>query len=1463
MNFVATSEVTENTSIFEANLALLKQNFPHIYAMVAGYEPVFDGEVIQSANGMANLRYRLTIGAQFLAYDNEDPWQSAAVHLDIVPEDATGVAVFIGIGMGYGPLLVADKRPDLTKIVIVEPSLDVFCLALRHVDLMPLLRLSNLHLYIGEPNLERMELELAREVAISDTYILKHMPSFTWRTKEYEAVNQQVFQLLNKINTMGSTTRAYGRMFVKNRLANLTNIRCATNTDILKDAFKGVPALLVAAGPSLDMSIPDIQRAQGKCIIFAVDSAVNTLMRHGIVPDFISALDMEMANFEKLASFLNGECPANLVITIKVSSLIPKRFPARHMFYAFNEDLPHMWVIRQLGIKHLLPTLLSVAHLSVGMAHLMGASPLVLVGQDLAYTKAVGSDHASGVIFHEKGLPKDKEIFYVKSIAGDEIPTDRGLLSLKQQFEEIVAQSPVPVINASAMGAHIEGTEVMQLKEVVERFMTQEVNVNSVLNRAIEAHRPWQNTQISRHAFKSLLTLKDVLNKVEKARKILAKAILEVEGLLKKGRKPSSLHDLPSRLQDELLKAHRLNEQTDGYEEFWNQVLELTYDMLKENDKRRAQNERLKEKEGYLPWLQAELLRLLNVQQRRSDVLQEYGELLTRLVNRLEEEDRLLKAIDRTREPDKLYELKLSLALLYVESDDLQLALPVLTELVQLRPEDAEAHLLLGYVKAGLLNFDEANRYFEHASRSSLEMQAQAVHWKEKAVEPWLFLVLHKDTSSQKNGAYLLWGEKYPHLLKKWIDRIQKVDLPQATNRLVQEGWPVYKACLERLLKEEHWEKAETILSVWRAVASKGFLETLSGYALLQLKVAYHRENVQEIQELLEMAEKEAQGNADHMAFVARVLLEYGDMAKGISLLGEAVKLNSETATLWEELGDALVESQDYEGAIAAYERCFVALPAKLELLKKMGDCYLELGQVEAAKTAYEAFKQRFQQQNLSAQALEQAEALFQNGLQMQRNCQLEEAVANYKQAVQLVPEHVSAWMNMGVALSALKRHVEAENAFREALKHDEKNVDVLYNLACLYLEHDKYEEAKAILSQVIELQPDYASAYNNLGHIYKEYEQNFQKAIECFEHTLKFYAHRNDFDEARAYYNTGNCYQELLDMPKAIKYYTKAIELEPNFVEAHWNLSHVFLLTGQIERGFQEYLWRWRRKEAASQDPVSIPRWNGEPQSGRILVWAEQGAGDNIQFVRYLPLLKKQGKEVILACDASLAWLFQGMASVDRVVIKTHLPVVCHEMDWHVPLLNLPTLLQKEHEPFPATNGYLPADTRLFERFEGLFKPFVHRLKVGFVWKGNPKHNRDKERSVSFEMFKPLFALPDTAWFSLQYQSDVLPVMEPNVVNLAPYLFDFAHTAALVCHLDLIITVDTSMAHLAGAVVPPNGQKRCQVWTLLTHLPDWRWGLHTQNTPWYDNMRLFRQKNRGDWQGVFEQVKEAIISLC
>lgn len=1422
---------------WENNLNVLKNTNPVLYRAVINHEYHPVGEVLTTPSGLATLRYYMPDGSELLAYGS-DPWQDAAVHLRTISEDSTGVVVFVGMGLGYGPLRVLKERHDICKMVILEPSLDVLCAALKNADLTQLLENPKVFVYSGEFDQKILEQLISREVSLFDTHILRHVPSFSWNKALYEAFNDQTFQLLNKINAMGATTNFCGEAFVSNRHQNLSLIRHCCNSDTLKDIFKGKPALLVAAGPSLDQSLDEIRKAKGRCLIVAVDSALITLLKAGIEPDIVTSLDLEDVNFEKVAPFLKTDWRFSLATTLKCSPLILKRLSARHTFLCFNEDIPQMWMIRELGVKHLLPPLLSVAHLSAGIAHLTGANPLILVGQDLSYTKQAGSDHASGVIFHEKGLPKDKEIFYVKAKDGTMLPTDRGLMSLQRQFEEIIARSSVRFINATAKGAHIEGAEDMSLADAIQTFMADDMDAVSMIDDAVRKTPRWRHTAITGYAGASIAHAKKVLEQLKKAEKLIKSGLNALAQLKLKGYNVNSLDELPAKIREEMLKIDAINNKSDSYQELWNQMLEMTYSKLKANDEKRYKNNQIREKEGYLSWLDAELNRLKEVQGIRIEVIEQYCNSLGVLCEHLKKEDVLLKKFDNKQDVS----VSLELARLYEEAGDALLAYRAMKKAFSGDIDNPDVLLMMGLIEAELLDFEAANKWFQKVfHKASPEPVSKA---RKRAAEPWLEAIKKQEYIPQQDGHYLRWGEKYPHLLAKWLERVKSCAYEQTLAEISKELWPVYAERIEKYLTSKDMEKAQAILDAWALYEGE-----LDGYAFLNAGCQYQKDDIAGAYEALKSGLAYCHGNADRLAFAARVCMEAGDMAQGLECLRQAVELKPAHATIYEELGDALFEADDFEGSIAAYEQCLMTLPDRIELLKKIGDCYLKQDKPEAAKAAYEAVAQRIKGVESGATP-QKSEELFKQGFDMHKQGRLEEAISLYRQSIEAHPANHSAWSNLGVALHGLKRFEEALEAFNHAVSINNGDVDTQYNLGVLYLDMQRVDQAKSQFLTVISKNPNHGYAYNNLGHIFLEQEGKAQEALECFRNALLI-----EPDVARTHYNIAHCLEKLLKIPESIEFYRKAIDLDPNLVEAHWNLSHVLMLNNEVRDGFKEYLWRWKRKQAVSLDDIQLPMWAGEQGAGVVLVHTEQGAGDNIQFIRYLKLLKETGKKVILACNQDVARLFECLEWVDEIVMKSKMGLVYDRCRWHVPLLNLPTIFQTDLATIPDDVPYLRADKALSAKYEAIFANHQDKLKIGFVWKGNPQHNRDVERSCALEAFNPLFELDGTSWFSLQYQHENQLNIMPNVIDLSPYLFDFAHTAALVEHLDLVITVDTSVAHLAGAL----GKR---VWTLVTWLPDWRWGLGSEKTPWYPSMRLFRQSFAGDWQGVFERIKGEVRGL-
>ncbi|MBD2038955.1 tetratricopeptide repeat protein [Leptolyngbya sp. FACHB-321] len=440
-------------------------------------------------------------------------------------------------------------------------------------------------------------------------------------------------------------------------------------------------------------------------------------------------------------------------------------------------------------------------------------------------------------------------------------------------------------------------------------------------------------------------------------------------------------------------------------------------------------------------------------------------------------------------------------------------------------------------------------------------------------------------------------------------------------------------------------------------------------------------------------------------------------------------------------------------------------------------------------------------------------------------------ALPYLQKVVQLQPEAPEAWSNLGSALQEQGSIKAAIAAFNRAIALKPDHADAHYNLAVVLQEQDRLEDALFHSEQAIALKPDFADAYYNQGFILRRLGQ----------------------------------------LEAAIARYRTALQLAPQSAGAHKNLGHALLLTGDLQQGFQEYEWRWQQP-GWTQRSFAQPLWDGSPLQGKtILLHAEQGLGDTIQFIRYVSLVRQaafgdsggqnHGGRVIVECQPSLLPLLETVAGIDQLIAQdSPLPA----FDVHAPLLSLPHILGTTLATIPADIPYLQASRAASAPQLPLPHPSPPQsgstlhpsplaslpLKVGIVWTGNPAHKNNPYRSCTIEPFRDLCQIPGVCFYSLQKGAAVndLQAADLPIQDLSQTLADFADTAAAIAQLDLVITIDTAVAHLAGALGKP-------VWLLLSFAPDWRWLLERDDSPWYPTMRLFRQRQRGSWQGVFEQV--------
>jgi tetratricopeptide (TPR) repeat protein len=511
----------------------------------------------------------------------------------------------------------------------------------------------------------------------------------------------------------------------------------------------------------------------------------------------------------------------------------------------------------------------------------------------------------------------------------------------------------------------------------------------------------------------------------------------------------------------------------------------------------------------------------------------------------------------------------------------------------------------------------------------------------------------------------------------------------------------------------------------------------------------------------------------------------------------------------------------------------------------------LNLNQALSIATAHHQAGQLAQAEQIYRQILQQnpqqVDALNLLGVIACQKGNLEEGIVLYRQALALRPGHLGARENLYLALWKRGKQLidEAIAGYNQIINVQPDSLPTYDNLGAILQEQGRLDEAIAYQQQALTIQPNNARALNSLGAALHR-QGKIGAAIRYLQRAVSL---QPDF--AEAHLNLGISLQEQGRFEEAAACFDRALELNPNHAGANYSRALLWLIAGDYTRGFAAYEWRFQTEEFPPC-PFKQPLWDGSPLNGKtLLLHAEQGLGDTVQFIRYAAIAKERGGRLILTCHQPLIQLLSTIPDIVQIIpLGQPLP----EFHTYAPLLSLPHILSTTLETIPNQVPYLfPPSPPL------PLPPSPHPFKVGIVWSGGHLYKRNQGRSCPLGYFQPLLQLSEIAFYSLQKgfaHNDLLDLGWQNQVrDLSSQLNDMADTAGAIAQLDLVITVDTSVAHLAGALGRP-------VWVLLSAIPDWRWMMERQDSPWYPTMRLFRQSQPGDWQGVMERVTAALQEL-
>ena len=444
------------------------------------------------------------------------------------------------------------------------------------------------------------------------------------------------------------------------------------------------------------------------------------------------------------------------------------------------------------------------------------------------------------------------------------------------------------------------------------------------------------------------------------------------------------------------------------------------------------------------------------------------------------------------------------------------------------------------------------------------------------------------------------------------------------------------------------------------------------------------------------------------------------------------------------------------------------------------------------------------------------------------------------RQVLRVQPRHAAALHLLGVVLHRKGDRPGAIEALRQAVGADGGVALYHTNLGEMLRQAGRIEEAVSEAGCALALEPRNVSVLNNLGVALYDH-QEFERAAACYRRAIEL-----EPGSPQAYSNLGNALLALGESAGALPLYRRAIGIEPDYVDAHNNLAMTLLLSGEFEEGWRELEWRHRRPSRSSTRPAA-PEWQGGTFAGRtLLVMGEEGHGDSIHFMRYLPAVAARGGSLVVAVHRPLVGLTRRLLpEVEVVALEAPRP----RCDLWCSMMSLPRVFGTTLATVPATVPYLSVDPETAERWRDRLSGGAG-LKVGMVWSGERRYLHNPRRAIAAARLAPLLGLEGIRWFSLQVGEPAaeLAGLPSGITDLSPELKDFSETAGALQALDLVISTDTAVPHLAGALARPT-------WVMLAFVPDWRWMLDRDTSPWYPTMRLFRQPSLGAWEDVVRRV--------
>lgn len=938
-----------SSDIFKKNLALLKKNHPHVYPLIHPVKEAFSSDLQTLPNGHKAIRLQKTNGEPVILYDQT----TDESNIGFVSGDFYGLIYLIGMGMGYTAMALVQNKPDMRFLAIFEPDAEIFSQVLHVTDLTAVLSDPRVLISIGEnPDLNRF-LAPARNVLMTESLCYrKHLPSFSLNPA-YERLSRIVFDYTSLHVISGGTLSSYGRLFFRNRLLNLRTLHHYSLFESLKNIFHGRPAILVGAGPSLNMNARYLKYAKGKAVIICVDSALPALVRNGVTPDFVTTMDAFEFSYEKIADQATFGKGISLICTPIVNVKAPKIFPAEHMFWAFTEGEPDKWMNEISGGREAITGAETVAHLNLFSAMMMGCSPIVFVGQDLAYSTS--ESHATHTVLSSKNLMEadlksGNKVVWVKGVNGLPVQTGLSYYNMKLFFEEIIRRHKGVYLNATEGGAHIEGTEILPLKQVIDRYCINFTDVSGKVEAVVKLAPKRDHHPIRQRILEEIKRIADLDPVLDRSLKLSQKILSDLDRI-KKGSPAgqwNSMADIPKEIQQTIQENDAVNARLDQALDIWGRLTEITITCLKESERIRHDMRLIeKEKGRFADWLTRREERLVYINAYRKDVLSEYHALLNRVVGTCDLEQEVIRKMDASsdnKDPHLFH-----LACHYFNEGDLMLSLPLFKALSKNETFAKEAFFHLGCIALNHAEYEDARAFFQRAKSNDPSMEDREKVYAEKLGSDYLGYSRRTDIDQAASRKLLIKGLRYAPFHDELIADIKSrfdSDFSNIDDRIEQGAEELISVINSWLDDFSRYPELKACFDHTRM----GDLYALHG-RILALK-----ENFEEAERKFSKAIEHAAENPYFHALIADAYFAQDKYNLGVMHLNKAVQLDRAYAGCWADLGDALYGQEQYADALSAYEMCFKSMPENRDALKKIGECYLKLGKSEAAEEAFRQF---------------------------------------------------------------------------------------------------------------------------------------------------------------------------------------------------------------------------------------------------------------------------------------------------------------------------------------------------------------------------------------------------------------------------------------------------------------------------------------------------------------------------